>query len=563
VLRLADAEQRREVLRLRVAVDTARHHRELVRAEVPPPPENAEILPREPIAHFGFDTRERDGCRDAKQATRFARVPEELRLWPTSDGAAVGCDGDARITVPDLPAFRRDQPFSVRLRLWCESHPARAVVQHTSHYTEDADAQGYQLLLEHGHLCWQLVHLWPGSALAVRSEKPLPLRTWCDVVATYDGGCEAAGLALYVDGERVAAAIVRDHLDGPTTVRTFELGGRDRDRGFVDGRIDAASLYDVCLDAAEVAMLAGRRPRPAERVAHFRARDPKVLAATAELQSALQTLHANEEAIPELMVMARHRYPSERFVLRRGAYDQPDRGKPVQADVPAGVMPWPAGLAVSQPPNRLDLAAWLADVRHPLVARVAVDRLWALCFGRGLVPTPEDFGRAGGRPTQPALLDLLAVDFAHQRSQKQLLRRIVGSATFRQASAATPAQWAADPHNDRLARGPSFRLSAETLRDQALAASGLLHRQLGGPSVKPWQPPGLWRDAGVGWGGGDYAPDQGPNAHRRSLYTWRKRTALPVPGRRAVASSRLFDHKPLLQPRNGEDLPDSVRGASA
>ena len=221
--------------------------------------------------------------------------------------------------------------------------------------------------------------------------------------------------------------------------------------------------------------------------------------------------------------MAPNRHPEPRFVLRRGAYDQPDLGQPVGADVPAAVLPWDPAL----PRDRLGLARWLCDPRHPLAARVVVDRLWAQCFGRGLVATPDNFGVLGARPVHQPLLDALAVDFQRHGSHKRILRRIVTSATFRQASTAGAVQREADPDNELLARGPSFRLPAETLRDQALAAAGLLQPRFGGPSVKPYQPPGLWRDAGVGWGGGDYRPDQGADAHRRSLYTFRKRTAPP------------------------------------
>ena len=459
------------------------------------------------------------------RTTQSVAAPEPIAH---RDFGAAGhaCDGDARLPIPDLPAFTRDDAFSVRLVLWCPDHKDRAVLLHTSNYTEDADTQGYQLLLKDGRLCWEIVHHWPGSAAAVRTVAELPLQRQVEIVATYDGSSKAEGLTIYVDSERVAVDIVRDHLAGPATVRALELGGRDRDRGFAGGRLHAFHLYDRELTVAEVAVLAGKNPTAAAVVDHYLARDSNVAAAERELAAARKALHAHQEAIPELMVMAPYDRAPQRFVLKRGAYDQPDPKQEAPANVPAFLPPLPK-LPHYAPLTRLHLAEWLNDPQHPLTARVAVDRLWALCFGRGLTATPENFGTNGAKPTQQPLLDALAVDFAQGRSMKGLLRRIVRSATFRQSSAVTPAQREADPHNEHLARGPSFRLSAETLRDHALAASGLLHRQLGGPSVKPWQPPGLWRDAGVGWGGADYTPDTGPNAHRRSLYTFRKRTAPP------------------------------------
>lgn len=403
------------------------------------------------------------------------------------------CDGDTRTGVKDVPKFTRADPFRIELELWCPDRKPRAVVLHTSHYTLDADTQGYQILIRDGRLCWELVHHWPGSAIALRTAAELPLQRWLRVVVSYDGSSRAAGLAIRLDGEAVATEVVRDHLRGPMPQRAFELGGRDRDRGFTGGRIREVRVFGAVLTAAGQA-----------------------------LRDARAALHAFTDTIPELMVMAAHSAPPERHVLRRGAYDDPDPEMRVSAAVPAAVLAFDP----AWPRDRRGLAAWLNSRANPLPARVVVDRLWAQCFGRGLVLTPDNLGILTAPPRQQRLLDLLASDFHAGRSMRAILRRIATSATFRQSSAVGAAR-ARDPGNEHLARGPSFRLTAEALRDQALAAAGLLQRQLGGPSCKPWQPPGLWRDAGASWGGADYKPDQGPNRHRRSLYSYRKRTAPP------------------------------------
>ena len=520
-LRLATPAQQQELARLQQGVARAEAELAVAIARAPRDPDRFDEEPLVALCHR-FDAVDHGKTAPEQRGKPPAEVPAGVQVVDGHTGTALQFDGDAMVTVPGAPAFTRDDPFGLMFRLWCPDRKQRAVVLHTSHYTEDADTQGYQILLKDGRLCWEIVHHWPGAAIALQTKDELPLQRWVHVTVGYDGSSRAAGMAIWLDGARAPTDVERDHLDGPATVRTLQLGGRDRDRGFAGGRLDD---FEIC----------AREPRDVDAWLHsaadtaFAAPDPVlssvvVRVARAGAHDARKALHDYEDAIPELMVLAAHPQPPERFVLKRGAYDQPDQSQPVPPDAPVAVLPWEA----ATPRTRLGLAAWLTSPQNPLVARVQVNRLWSQCFGQGLVRTPEDFGRRGEPPARQALLDALAVDFASGGfSGKALLRRIVLSATFRQTSAAGPALRERDPDNRLLARGPSFRLSAEALRDQALAASGLLCRQLGGPSVKPWQPPGLWRDAGVGWGGADYKPDEGDNAHRRSLYTFRKRTAPP------------------------------------
>jgi hypothetical protein len=200
--------------------------------------------------------------------------------------------------------------------------------------------------------------------------------------------------------------------------------------------------------------------------------------------------------------------------------------------------------------DRLALARWVVDPAHPLTARVQVNRTWQHFFGEGLVRTPEDFGVQGDRPSHPALLDWLAIEFVRSGwNVKAMHRLIVTSATYRQSARVTPALLARDPDNRLFARGPRFRLSAEMLRDQALAVSGLLVERLGGPSVKPYQPPGLWEEL---TGSMSYVPDTGPSLYRRSLYTFWKRTVAPPmmatfdgPGREMCSVRRSRTNTPL------------------
>src|SRR5690606_5891566 len=176
----------------------------------------------------------------------------------------------------------------------------------------------------------------------IRTTAEFPLERWCQIVATYDGSSRAAGLALYLDGERVPTEIVRDHLQGPATVRKLELGGRDRDRGLAGGQLDEFSLWDRCLHAAEVAQLAGKPADGTLRRELAAQQDAAVREAREVLRALRRAQHQQLESIAELMVMATHQHPPVRHVLRRGAYDQPDLSQPVDPDVPAAILPFDA-----------------------------------------------------------------------------------------------------------------------------------------------------------------------------------------------------------------------------
>ena len=249
--------------------------------------------------------------------------------------------------------------------------------------------------------------------------------------------------------------------------------------------------------------------------------------------------------VPEIMVMADMPKRRKTFVLDRGQYDAPTTE--VAPDVPAWLLPWSGEL----PKNRLGLARWLVDPRHPLTARVTVNRYWQMIFGRGLVTTPEDFGTQGAAPSHPRLLDWLAVDFVESGwDLRRLLKRMVMSATYRQISVATAEHRGLDPDNICLARGPSYRLPAEMIRDNALAAAGLLNSKVGGPSVKPYQPKGLWVEK-TGPGSA-YKSDTGDKLYRRSMYTYVRRTtphpamiAFDAPNRSVCVVKREKSNTPL------------------
>lgn len=246
-----------------------------------------------------------------------------------------------------------------------------------------------------------------------------------------------------------------------------------------------------------------------------------------ELASLHQARENLEKAIPTTMVMKELETPRDTFLLERGQYDH--LGEKVTAGIPAMFGPLPDGL----PTNRLGLAQWLVAPNHPLTARVIVNRYWQMYFGTGLVKTAEDFGSQGEWPSHPDLLDWLAVEFIRSGwNVKAMQRLIVTSATYRQSSVTPPELVARDPENRWLARGPRMRLQAEFIRDQALAVSGLLEDAIGGRSVSPYQPPGLWeelasREDGKNWTAQTYTQSHGPDLYRRTMYTFWKRSSPP------------------------------------
>ncbi len=305
------------------------------------------------------------------------------------------------------------------------------------------------------------------------------------------------------------------------------MGMRANHTTFPGGAIDELRIFDRNLTALEVKQGYGpdaTQPATAEQLQeYYRAHyDPQQQAQ----QQKLRQLRARENellsAAPEIMVMGDQPEPRPTFVLERGVYDA--HGESVTPGTPEQVLPFPDTL----PQNRLGLARWLTHPQNPLTARVAVNRFWQMHFGQGLVPTTDDFGNQGDLPTHPELLDWLARQFiASGWDKKAMHQLIVTSATYRQSSVIEPAMLEKDPDNLLLARGPRHRLPAEMIRDNALAISGLLAQKVGGESVYPYQPEGLWDELSNKPWRYQYRQSEGDDLYRRSLYTIWKRTAPP------------------------------------
>jgi len=495
-----------------------------------------------PMAHFTLDTVTNSATPDRVNLGKSAQLVEQPTLVPgaplvKADGTnlALQFNGDNQLVCQTVPNFKRTDEFTFALWLKPTETQARAVVLHQSRAWSDSGSRGFELVLEEGKPFFGLIHFWPGNAIAVRAKEALPTNAWSHLTITYDGSSRAAGLRLYLNGAPFETAVVRDHLykdivhraqwgDGEVGNVPLQLAARFRDNGFRHGSLDDVQVYDVCLTATEARELSGlqvsRGVGQTNLFTYFLAREHQPYrAAMAELKHFREQENALVNDIPELMVMEELAQPRETHLLQRGAYDAP--GEVVQRDTPVAALPFPQ----DQPRNRLGLARWMVDGEHPLTARVAVNRIWRMHFGRGLVATEQDFGSQGRLPTHPELLDWLAGWFVdHHWDVKALHRLIVNSATYRQSSKAPRELRERDPENTLLARGPKHRLQAEVIRDSALAASGLLVPQIGGPSVMPYQPAGLWEQSGTGK---TYTQDHGDKLYRRSLYTFWRRTAPP------------------------------------
>ncbi len=404
---------------------------------------------------------------------------------------------------------------------------------------DDGNAfRGYDMLLGDGKISVHLINTWPSNAIKVNTKKSLKPNQWQHVLMTYDGSSKASGIKIYVDGEQWEWDIEQEGLtETIKTDKTLLIGSRHPGSRF-KGEVDEVYLFDRCLEPAEVKQVAqSNSMKTLLAIAPEQRTDQQVDSLRQFYLSTENKTHQQltnqiaeftkrkaelQKPLTSVMIMGDSAKPRETFVLLRGAYDSPSETK-VQPETMAALPPMHA----EAPRNRLGLAQWLFRDDHPLTARVAVNRYWQMLFGTGLVATPEDFGAQGDFPSHPELLDYLAIDFRdHGWNIKRLVKQIVMSSTYRQSSAADPDLYRLDPQNRLLARGSRFRLQGEFIRDNALSLSGLLINKFGGPGVKPYQPPGLWAEVGLG-GNPKFKQDHGESLYRRTIYTYWKRSAPP------------------------------------
>lgn len=484
----------------------------------------APVASIDPVGVFSFERIEKGQLKNGVNAELSGRVGDGPKLVEGKQGKAIQFDGEDWAKMPKVADFDRHQPFSLGFWLKVPEAYDRAVVVHRSKSWTDAGSRGYELLIEDGCLSFALIHFWPGNAIRIRAREAFPVGEWAHVTLTYDGSSRALGQAIYVNGRRADSDVVRDCL-----TRTIRGGGADaltfaqrfRDRGLKGGAVDELHVFARELTPTEVVLMVGEGPGPGPddvRNHYLRAVSEAGKKKLQELADARRALGKVQDGQREIMVMREMAGRRATYVRPRGSYLM--QGERVDPGTPACLPPLPADASR----NRLALARWLTDPNHPLTARVVVNRVWQMHFGSGLVATSEDFGTQGTEPTHPQLLDWLARWFVDSGwDLKALHKLIVTSATFGQSSSASAVLRARDPQNELLARGPRYQLPAETLRDQALWAAGLLAERFGGAPVRPYQPAGLWREKS----GRTYQPSKGDDLYRRSLYTYWKRTSPP------------------------------------
>ena len=463
---------------------------------------------------------------------------------PGRVGAAASFDGQRFIDAGDIANFTYDDPFT--LAAWIYSTAADGVIVSRA-LAGDQGERGWGLYLVDGKVRVNLSQRWEDDGVRVETRDVLPLNEWQHVLVTYDGKRIPGGFRVYVNGQSQELTPLLDGINNPMRtrepLRIGASGSAPEDSGAAEiddsrprfqGLIDDVRIYTAVLTPGQAAVVA-----TAESLSEIvRIAPPSRTAGQSEklrlsfldqyapqpIQEAWRQVTDLErqraelwDSFPTVMVMEEMEPRRDTFRLIRGAYDVP--GEKVSPGVPAVLPP----LSEGQENNRLGFARWLVGPEHPLTARVTVNRFWQMYFGTGLVKTAENFGTQGDYPSHPELLDWLATTFIDSGwDVKAMQRAIVTSATYRQLSTVTPALLEQDPENRLLARGPRLRLPAQMIRDQALSLAGLLVDKVGGPSVKPYQPEGLWDQVSQ-----DYQQSQGDDLYRRSLYTYWKRTLGP------------------------------------
>jgi hypothetical protein len=544
-------EKEKEVRSKKGAIYEANFQKWLSAAEFQP---EKSIIPasHEMLGHFTFDEPSGRSFRNLADTAHKARAEGDDSL----SNAAVrkGRLGNARFIYGDnsvrfgnnFAFFERHQAFTVSIWLKLDDPTITGSLIHKSNGVFNG-YRGWNVFREKdGKIKLTISHVWPENAIEIQTTTPFPMNKWTQIGFSYDGFSKASGLKLYINGQQADVTVHNDNLTESI------LFGKNKTNWYVDqlsiGRLSDQRTKNFAVDELKIYT---RELAPLEMLGLYTLKDevlailktpktqrkPAQVAALREYyltgidpdrtenlcesrQLILQETEILDKEI-DVMIMKEQKFPRKTYILNRGAYDAP--GDEVHADTPESFFKIPANF----PKTRLGLAKWLLHEDHPLFTRVTVNRFWMMYFGKGIVISSDDFGNQGDLPTHPELLDYLAATFRESKwNVKALQKLIVTSATYRQASNVDIKTREMDPDNRWYTRGPSYRMSAEQIRDNALASSNLLTRRIGGKSAYPYQPAGLW-EALATRNEVEYKQHHGDTLYRRSLYTVWKRSAPP------------------------------------
>ena len=490
-------------------------------------------------AQYTFDNGSLKNNANSKQAGVMKRESGQEGGNPEFEnngaGKSLSLDGDVFLDLNQTGVFKKSDPFTIGLWVNIPKDLKEGVILHKSQAERLYNFRGYHLYLKDEKLELNMAHTAPSNAITKVTRHAIPKGKWMQLTITYDGSSRAKGFNLFLDGkelemETTMDQLTKDILFGSTKEPGLQIGGWWRGLGFKGGKVDDILVYSRILSPFEIEVISQKASwssisnkektqlsvdnRRVLKEYYLTNVNPEILSETKRLHTYRTALSDSSKNIKELMVMQEMPKRKKAHILLRGNYDA--FGPEVFPNTPQSILPFPKNL----PKNRYGLAQWLTDKNHPLTARVAVNRFWQNFFGSGLVKTTEDFGNQGEMPSHPELLDWLAVSFRESGwDVKKMNKLIVMSATYRQDSKVEKTVREKDPENRWYSHGPVNRMTAEMLRDNALMASGLINNKIGGKSVKPYQPEGLWSINNT-----SYEPDSGDAVYRRSLYVIVKRS---------------------------------------
>jgi len=451
-------------------------------------------------------------------------------------GKAISFKGHQGIDLGNHANFENNQAYTVSAWIKADKKQHGTAL---ARMDSKAAYRGWDISYEKGKIGVSLIHSWPNNAIKVSTAQLIrPDNRWYHITASYDGSSNAEGISLYINGQIQRLDILHDTLTGSTrNEASLTLGARSSSHPLMSGGIQHIKIYDDELSPQEVRRLSSqyivesfvkRQPKKLSSKEkrelinlYFAIVPPESSSLHEQIANLQQTINTIENRGVSTLVMDEKDEEPFAHVLIRGEYS--NKGERITPDTPAVLPP----MDENYPKNRLGLAQWLVDGKNPLTSRVTVNRFWYYFFGRGLVETTEDFGIMGSRPSHPQLLDWLSIDFSENSwDLHHLIKTIVTSATYRQSARLDTEKQSKDPENIYLSRGPRYRLDAEQIRDHALSTSGLLQTTVGGPSVKPYQPEGIWEAVAMPQSNTRfYKQDRGAALYRRSLYTFHKRSA--------------------------------------